>query len=131
MDNQNLEERLTRLEGRLAKIADRLSYLDDPALEQRLTRIEEMLTKLDYRVLRSYEILDVRALKVELRIDDIDARIKDFIEVERLAYEAYLKSHPDAQSGVEEMNEAVETARRRIFFSKLPTVEDHDRRSKS
>ncbi len=81
--------------------------MDDRTLEERLTRIEDMLAKLDYRVLRTHEILDVRALKAELRLDRIEARLGEFAEVEQLAQEAYLKTHPEVHAGVEAMKDSI------------------------
>lgn len=58
MDNRNLEERLTRLEERLATIDNRLSSLD-------------------HRTIRAWEMHDVRVLKVELQVRNIEARVKE------------------------------------------------------
>ena len=81
--------------------------MDDKALEERLERIEKMLAKLDYMGLRTHEILDVADLKLQLRIDRIEARIGEFAEVEQLAQEAYIKTHPEAHAGVEAMKTSV------------------------
>jgi hypothetical protein len=81
--------------------------MDDKALEERLTRIEEMLAKLDYKGLRSYEILDVANLKLDLRVRRIEAAIGEFPEVERLAEAAYIKTHPEAHASVEDMKTSV------------------------
>jgi hypothetical protein len=105
--------------------------MDEKALEERLTRIEKMLAKLDHTGLRSFEILSVRDLKLELRVDRIEARISEFAQTEQLAEEAYLKTHPEAHAGVEAMKDAIDEARNDIFFSSLPTVQDHRRESKT
>ncbi len=102
--------------------------MDDKALEERLTRIEEMLAKLDYRVLRTHEILDVADLKIDLRVRRIEAAIGNFAEVEWLAEKAYIKTHPEAHAEVEAIRDTLDNA---AFFETLPTVIDHRRDSKS
>lgn len=81
--------------------------MDDKALEERLERIDKILAKLDHQLLRSCENLDVANLKLQLRVDRIEAQIGTFAEVERLAQEAYLKTHPEAHAGVEAMKTSV------------------------
>ncbi len=112
--------------------------MDDRALDQRLARIEEYLaklderlTKLDRRTVRAWEMQDIGILKIDLRLEDVEARLKEFPEIERIAQEAYLKTHPDAQAGLHEVIDAVETARSQIFISKIPSVEEYRRLSKS
>jgi hypothetical protein len=112
MDNQALEQRLARIEEHLAKL-------------------DERLTKLDRRTVRAWEMLDIGILKIDLRLEEVEVRLKEFPEVERIAQEAYLKTHPDAQAGLQEVSDAVETVRGQIFFSNLPTVKDYRHQSKS
>ena len=81
--------------------------MDDKALEERLERIEKMLAKLDHQLLRSCENLLVCDLKMELRLDRLEARVGDLAEVERLAQEAYIKTHPEVSAGVEAMKDSV------------------------
>ena len=112
--------------------------MDHQALEQRLARIEEYLaklderlTKLDRRTVRAWEMQDIGILKIDLRLEEVEARLKEFAEVERIAQEAYLKTHPDAQARLHEVTDAVERARSQIFISNLPSVEEYRRVSKS
>jgi hypothetical protein len=112
MDHQALEQRLARIEGFLA-------------------RLDARLTKLDRRTVRAWEIQDIGILKIDLRLEEVEARLEEFPEVERIAQQAYLKTHPGAQAGLHEVTDAVETARGQIFFSNLPSVKEYRRQSKS
>jgi len=112
MDNQKFEERLSKLEDEVAKLVSRLSFLDR-------------------RTIRATEMTDLDILKVELRVKELEARVGDLGDLERIAQEAYLKTTPEAQAALYEVIDAVDVARSRLYFSNLPAVKDHERRSKS
>jgi hypothetical protein len=112
MGDQTIEQRLTRIEEQIANLAERLTVLDDQKC-------------------RGFEMHEVSLLKLDLRLREVELRMKEFREVERIAQEAYFKTNPEALSGLREAIDAVETARGQQFFSTLPTIKDRDAGSKS
>jgi hypothetical protein len=105
MVDNNIEERLARSE---AQVVD----------------LNKKLEELSYRNLRALEDHLVMIFKVELRLEEVEAKLSDFREVERIAQEAYFKTHPEALTIIREVDDAVDTARRQHYFSTLPTIKD-------
>lgn len=105
--------------------------MDNQALEQRLTELENRHAYLERRFIEALRSDGLRIVELETKVQSLEGRLKDLDQVEKVAFAAYEKTHPDAQAKLQQMNETVETARGQIYFSNLPTVKDHERRSKS
>jgi hypothetical protein len=56
-----------------------------------------------------------------VKVRDLEERIRGLDELENIALASYEKTHPNAVEKLEEIRQAIETARRKIFISNLPT----------
>lgn len=144
MDHQALELRLARIEEHLAKLGEQLAKLDGKTVrawemhdvrtlkaEQQIESLDERLTGLRSLHAKLTEGASLDTVALEMRVLNIEARLQDVPALEKIAFAAYEKNHPEAQAAVREIDDAVETARCQIFFSNLPSVQEHRRQSKS
>jgi hypothetical protein len=133
MDNNQLEEKLAGLEKRNTDLEGR--YLKEALwtneLGRRLDELEKKHESLEGRYLTCMRNDGRRIYELELKIKGLESRIKDLDQLENIALASYQKTHPKAQAKVEEIKEAIEDARSRLWFESSPTYQEHLRDKKT
>jgi chromosome segregation ATPase len=107
--------------------------MDIESLEARLAKLEKEHATLHARFVAALRTEGAHARELtalEIKVQSLEARLKDLDQVEAAAYAAYGKTHEATKTGFDAMNEAIETARDDIHFSSLPTVQDYYKRHK-
>ena len=74
--------------------------MDNRKLEQRIATLEQQLESLEGRYVAHLRSEGPRLGELEIKVQGLEARLKDFDKVETLVFDAYLHSHPEAQEGI-------------------------------
>jgi TolA-binding protein len=109
----------------------RILTMDKQAFELRIADLESRQEYMERKFIEDQRITRMRIVDLEVKVQNLEARIKDLDHVEQVAFAAYEKTHDQAHTALKEMNDAVEQAVYRSAFSFLPTVKEYQRRSKS
>jgi len=103
--------------------------MDNQALLQRIRQLEERLAFWERKFKQAGENDSIRFVQLELKVEDLMRRLEDFDRVEKIASDAYVKSHPKAQEAILEIDRTVDMGAQDLYFDNLPSVKDA--RSKS
>ncbi len=96
--------------------------MDNRELEQRIATLEQQLESLEGRYVAHLRSEGPRLGELEIKVQGLEARLKDFDKVETLVFDAYVHSHPKAQEGILEIDRVVDMASQAFYFQNLPTV---------
>jgi len=104
--------------------------MDNRQLEIWIAEVQRQHEFLERRYVEALRQDGNRIYELELRIRDLESRIKCLDQLENVALSAYEKTHPDAQAKVAELKESIEDARSRLWFESSPTYQEHLRDKK-
>ncbi len=96
--------------------------MDNRELEQRIATLEKQLESLEGRYVTHLRSDGPRLGELEIKVQGLEARLKDFDKIETLVFDAYQHSHPEAQEGISEIERVVDKASHDFYFQNLPTI---------
>jgi len=103
--------------------------MDNRMLEQRIATLEKELESLEGRYVAHLRSDGPRIVELEIKVQGLEARLKDFDKIETLVFDAYLHAHPEAQETILEIDRTVDMGAQAFYFQNLPTVKDARRKS--
>ncbi len=103
--------------------------MDNHAPEQRVAQLEKELAFWKHKFKRAGEKDSIRFVELELKVERLIRCLTDVDRIEKIASDAYVKSHPRAQETILEIDRTVAMDITDIYFENLPSVKDA--RSKS
>ncbi len=103
--------------------------MDNRMLEQRFATLEKQLESLEGRYVAHLRSDGLRIVELEIKVQGLEARLKDFDKIETLVFDAYLHAHPEAQETILQIDRTVDMAAQAFYFANLPTVKDAKRKS--
>ncbi len=103
--------------------------MDNHSLEQRVGQLEKELVFWKDKFKRAGENDSLRFVELELKVERLMRGLAEVDRIERIASDAYIKSHPNAQEMILDINRTVTMDIMDIYFENLPTIKDA--RSKS
>jgi len=103
--------------------------MDNRMLEQRIATLEKQLESLEGRYVAHLRSDGLRIVELEIKVQGLEARLKDFDKIETLVFDAYLHAHPEAQETILEIDRTVDMGAQAFYFQNLPTVKDARRKS--
>src|SRR5208282_5007276 len=98
--------------------------MDNHTLEQRVAQLEKELAFWKHKFKQAGEKDSIRFVELELRVERMMRRLEDFDRIEKIASDAYVKSHPRAQEAILEIDRTVAMDIQDIYFENLPSVKD-------
>ncbi|MGO9545219.1 MAG: hypothetical protein ACLPPF_10535 [Rhodomicrobium sp.] len=98
--------------------------MDNHALELRVAQLEKKLAFWEAKFKQAGENDSIRFVKLELRVEYLISRLKDFDRLEKIAFDAYVKSHPKAQEAILEIDRTVPMDAHDLYFDNLPSVKN-------
>jgi hypothetical protein len=90
-------------------------------LEKRIETLEKELESLTGRFVAYLRFDAPRVGDLEIQVQEIQARLKDFDKIEKIVFDAYLQNHPDAQKDLRTLDDMAEMA---ASFANIPTIKD-------
>jgi len=102
--------------------------MDNPDLEHRVARLEKRLAFWEAKFKQAGEKDSIRFVELELKVERLMRRLEDFDRIEKIASDAYVKSHPRAQEAILELDRT-DMGAQDLYFENLPSIKDA--RSKS
>lgn len=96
--------------------------MDNRMLEKRIATLEKQLESLEGRYVAHLRSDGLRIVELEIKVQGLEARLKDFDKIETLVFDAYLHSHPEAQETILEIDRTVDMGAQAFYFQNLPTV---------
>ena len=103
--------------------------MDHHSLELRVAQLEKELAFWIEKFKRAGENDSIRFLELQLQIENLQSRVKDFDKIEKIAFDAYVQTHPAAQDDLLDMDRTVDMGVQHLYFANLPSIKDF--RSKS
>jgi hypothetical protein len=102
--------------------------MDINELAARLTELEARHNFLQGKFSASVKTDNFRITELEVQVEELESRLEDLAYIEKIAFAAYGKTHPEAQANLAEADDAIEAARGKIFFDSLPTIQERNKR---
>ena len=103
--------------------------MDNHSLEQRVAQLEKELAFWIEKFKRAGESDSIRFLELELQAENLQSRVKDLDKIEKIAFDAYVQTHPAAQEALLDMDRTVDMGVHHLYFANFPSLKDF--RSKS
>ena len=83
--------------------------MDNQQLEQRIIALEKELAALKEGGQKVYEFLSLSTLKVELAVERIEDRLKEYDMVHAAAFRSYFATHPEVTRDMVELEKILGT----------------------
>jgi hypothetical protein len=90
-------------------------------LEKRVETLEKELESLNGRHVAHLRSDGFRIVELEILVQGLVARLKDFDKIEKIVFDAYLQNHPEAQKDLRTLDDMAEMA---ASFANIPTIKD-------
>src|SRR5271157_2227247 len=103
--------------------------MDNQSLEERVAQLEKELAFWVGKFKKANEDDSIHFLELELKVENLTERLKDFYRVEKIASDAYVRTHPEVQETLLDMSRIVDMDVMDHYFQNLPTIKDARSRS--
>jgi hypothetical protein len=102
---------------------------NDP-LEARVADLEKRLHSLEGRYVASLRDSGLRIIDLEIKVQELEARLKDLDTVEKIAFAAYVETHQGAQDAILDADRVIDMdVSHSVYFNNLPSIKDGRSRS--
>jgi hypothetical protein len=98
--------------------------MDNHSLEQRVSQLEKELAFWKDKFKRAGEKDSIRFVELELKVERLMRGLTDVDRIEKIASDAYVKSHPRAQETILEIDRTVDMGSQDLYFDNLPSVKN-------
>jgi hypothetical protein len=106
--------------------------MDNHTLEQRVAQLEKQVASLQGIYATHLRMDALRVVGLEIKVESLEARLKDLDKIEKLVFDAYVQTHPEAQETILQIDRTVDMGVQHLYFENLPSIKDaRSKRSKS
>jgi hypothetical protein len=104
--------------------------MSNDSLEDRVADLENRLHSLEGRYAASLKDSGLRIIDLEIKVQELEARLKDLDTVEKIAFAAYVETHQGAQDAILDADRVIDMdVSHSVYFNNLPSIKAQRSRS--